>query len=617
VGGAATAVSRDPVVRALTWLGAQGEHFSPPGTLSTTTAKPAVELGIMLGCLTRPERTTGEASSPAVAELVGLMEAIGQRPDVRSRPVGGTADVLLHAVICGVLERAGRPAAHHRNMVRRALAAGIVDHADRLPYHMMEERLILEWGGFAHDLPNMPELAARSMLSRRLRALRLTARTAYQLTHDVMFLAGLDPSRGVPADIVDFENLPRVLADLLVSFAGEGHWDLLGELLLCWDCLRLPHDRLYYQAWALLLAQQAADGSFPGPPPPRGADPDPARGAARFGHRYHTTLVAVLALDGRTRRAADAGRDRGVCGLRPRPERARAATTDRVAAVRRDAEWLVGLLERTGATAPAVASGVLVGTWLCAAVDPEIASSVPIVAGCVADLLGGAERFETAPPGLILTAHALLRRTRHDVPGMAMFVEQVSAVLAARPPISAAADLALCEKRVLLHRLGLAAPPLLLAPAQARSIVDGLTLRPTAEQLTAAVLAAESSTGHGTVDTGADGDPSTVLERHAVRRFRSGELATGCFLVRAAHHLRPVAADRAEEFADHLLLQQRPDGGYGDLLGVREHAVDLDLDLRLHLPTTLTCLWTLAELYTDFRLYRSVGATAGAAFAAL
>jgi hypothetical protein len=298
--------------RALTWLGSQGHHFSPRGTLSIKTAKPAVELGLLLYALARPGASLVEASDPAVIDLVDLIEAIGQRPDVRLSPPASTVDVLLHAVICGVLSWAGRPAPYHRRVVRTALRAGIVDNADRLPYHMMEERLLLEWAGFAPELPPLNDLAARSMLSRRLCALRLTEQTAYQFTHDIMFLAALDPNTGIPGNVlVDVVRLYRVLADLLVSFAAESHWDLLGELLLCWDCLRLPQDPHYESAWALLLSQQAVDGSFPGPPPPRRAKPEPDEETARFGHRYHTTLVAVLALNGRVRRGAN------VCGTRP------------------------------------------------------------------------------------------------------------------------------------------------------------------------------------------------------------------------------------------------------------------------------------------------------------
>jgi len=250
---------------------------------------------------------------------------------------------------------------------------------------------------------------------------------------------------------------------------------------------------------------------------------------------------------------------------------------------------------------------VLVGTWLCAAVDPLVAPTIPVMAQRVAELLDGAARYETAPPALTLTAHALLHRSGLIVPGLARFVDQVRAVLAAEPPRSAAMDVTRCEKRILLHQLGLADSPPLMTPAMARSTIVGMTLQPDPEQRTDAVLAAESATGHGTVAS--DDEPSAaVLERHAVHQYRSGDLAAGCALVRAAHHLRPLATERAGEFIDHLLLNRRSGGGYGYLPAIGDHSADLDLDLdvRLHLPTTLTCLWTVAELNSDFRLYRSL-----------
>jgi hypothetical protein len=600
----------DAAPRALLWLAEQRAYFSPLRTLTPKAAKPAAELGLLLGRLLD---STALPADPAVRALVDLLETIGRRPDVRSRPVRCVADALLHAAIGGVLERAGRPAREHREVVRRAVAAGVFDHADRMAYHVLEERLLLEWAGVAHDLPPAGELAASSMLARRLSALRLAERTTYQLTHDVMFLCGLDPARGLPPGSVDVANLGTVLADLLVSFAAERHWDLLGELLICWDSLHLPQNGLYRQAFAELLAQQAPDGSFAGPPPPGNPDHDPAEEAARFAHRYHTTLVAVLALDVAARRSAVAhpveppAPDVEAASPANPPVRTalHACAVDRTA-VRRDAAWLASLLARPGAARPAVAGGALVGTRLCAALDGELA--VADVAERVADLLDATTGVASAPPALTLAAFALLRHDGHAPAAPAAFVEQAAAVLAARPPASAAADLLLCEKRILLHRLGLAAPPMLLPAARAHEIVDGLPLRPSSEHLATAVLAAESATGHGTVP-GDDPAASAVLARHAIHQLRLGDLGAGCATLRAAHHLHPLPAGRVAEVTDHLLLQQGPDGGYGHVPAPDDpalHGVDLDLDFRL--PTTLTCLWTLAELHSDFRLYASIRA---------
>ena len=541
---------------------------------------------------------------PLVARLADLVGTIGRRSDIRYRPIRCSADVLLHALILAVLDRSGHQGEEHRTVIENAVRTGILDNVERLPHHVMEESLLFDWAGIDAGLPSWQEIAAQSMLSRRLSAVAFDERATYHLTHDIMFLSRLDPAVPVPDDAVDRGNLGRLLADLLVSFVAESHWDLVGELLLSWDCLGLPRDSLYFRCWDLFLSTQSVDGSFPGPPAPRGDPPDAKESAAgRFHHRYHTTLVAVLALHGRARRPA-------VDSLMLAAERRAdgGASTERLTrAVRRDALWMESLLERSGASDAAVACGVLVGVWLCATVDPVARERMPHIARRVSGLLRNEQHFETAPAALTLAAHALLRRHELDIPALDQHVELIGSVLTAAPADDAADDLLLCEKRVLAHRIGLTGPPPRLTADRARSIIDRAQVRPEPGALATAVLAAESATAYGTI-TSHDRSSAVVLRRHAVHQFRSGDVAAGCSTARAAHHLSPVTSAPTNEFVNWILLQQLPNGGYARSLGITEELAGMDVDLQLRLPTTLACLWTIIELSTDFRLYRSMGA---------
>jgi hypothetical protein len=186
-----------------------------------------------------------------------------------------------------------------RALIQRALDNGFDQFIERPPYRLLELRMCLDWLGLEHDGPSWASLLERSTLARLPSALHIRVDDMYALTHVLMFATrvGLElPFRLTPGQVARLEPL---LSDLIVAMCQEGHWDLLGELLICWDCLHLPHSLIVRRAWEALLRMQADDGSFP----PTGArddhDADPAVSDAarrqRVTLRYHTTLVAVIA----------------------------------------------------------------------------------------------------------------------------------------------------------------------------------------------------------------------------------------------------------------------------------------------------------------------------------
>jgi hypothetical protein len=89
----------------------------------------------------------------------------------------------------------------------------------------------------------------------------------------------------------------------LVVTCQERNWDLLGELLLCWDCMGFEPSSLTTAAWASFLDAFQADGAVlprplkvnDGESEPGGTVDTHVDKASDFDFVYHTTLVAALA----------------------------------------------------------------------------------------------------------------------------------------------------------------------------------------------------------------------------------------------------------------------------------------------------------------------------------
>ena len=594
----------DSLAKALGWLDANAAHFAWGETQTAEGGKHALELGIALHALARPGGALASPAHELPRALYDIFSAIAERDDVRLSPPRSMQRVLLQAMLDSLLRDAGRHSPIGLEPSRAALRAGVGAHEELAAYLRMEEQMFLDWAGLDHDLPSPAALAAQSMLARRLSALRLNEAGAYQLTHDIMFLGELDPAhpaygttpldRASSDSVTDTTPPRQVLADLMIVFVGEPHWDLLGELLLCWDCLDLPDDATVHACRAAFLAAQDADGSTPAdgrqPAEPEVAEtPD-----QRFRRRYHTTLVRALMHDGQARRAAASRAS--APSHRTSPAGARPLFD-----AGRDLDWLTGQLDRAGAGAAAAICGLIVGARLCAALEPDLAAEARSLRSRAAERLDAVAEFRNAPPALLLVAFAALREDGWTAPGLERYVDQVVQVLGGVASSDPHADLAFHEKRWLLHRLGLGPEPPPLVGVEACRMIADLGVQPTDEALQSAILAAESASRYGLSPCERSGDAAEVLARHAVRLLRRDDLVRGGAAIRAAHHLSPLAASRRDEILLDLLLRQGPSGGYGHLV-TAEH-LPFDRDLQLHLPNTLAVLSAMAELGPGLNVY--------------
>lgn len=117
----------------------------------------------------------------------------------------------------------------------------------------------------------------------------------YAITHAIFFLTdfGKHPDR-LPSGVRS--HFATEYDNLLFFFASRGHWDLLGEILLCGIYLDLNAGALSSAFLQLLLSIQEADGSFVCDIGTTADKDDEDKGDPwrEFLNRYHTTLVVLL-----------------------------------------------------------------------------------------------------------------------------------------------------------------------------------------------------------------------------------------------------------------------------------------------------------------------------------
>ena len=293
------------VDRALGWVARNLNEFDPLATdrrFDIPRMKRFTEMALMLSVYIG---ATGDTSRPAIRGPIELLAASLEEPRFFDWAMRSPAAMLQHLHLYTAYRTAVGESPAQRTLILRALDNGFDRFVERPPYRLMEFRMCMEWLELPDRGPSWCELLDRSTAASLPAALHLRVDDLYALTHVVMFATriGLEPpDRFTPEQIARFEPL---LSDLIIAMCQEGHWDLLGELLMCWDCLHLPSTPIVRRAWAAFVRMQAADGSLPPTSARDDHDADPATDEGRkqrVALRYHTTLVAIIAGSIRQRR---------------------------------------------------------------------------------------------------------------------------------------------------------------------------------------------------------------------------------------------------------------------------------------------------------------------------
>jgi hypothetical protein len=298
------------VLMALGWVFSRLESFSPfdEDVYDPSRMKKFSEFALMLAVYVG---LTGNRESGGVRRGIELVQDACGRADFSDWTMRAPAAIVNYAELCAVIIELGGDAQDLRLKVQSAVDAAAVSHIERVPYRLLEMRVALDWAGIKHSLPSARDLYSDTILGRPLLTPMLASEGIYAITHVILFGSrfGLTQS-SLPASLQP-GRIRAVLCDLLVVTCQESNWDLLGELLLCWDCMGFEPSPLTSAAWASFLGAFRADGSVPPHPlnvkpktPPSGTTDSSEDGVSDFGTVYHTTLVAILAGSVRLSRSA-------------------------------------------------------------------------------------------------------------------------------------------------------------------------------------------------------------------------------------------------------------------------------------------------------------------------
>jgi len=295
--------------QALTWIDRHLSDFDPfrgGRAFETNNGQRVGELALLLQAYVM---LTGDRQSRRVQRIAALLKSIQHNREFSDRPLRSQVDFVLVTLVYSALRAVGEENLRQREVLERLLRLNYVMHTERLPYRLMEVVCCVEWAGLRHSLPSMTSLYGRTILAEIPCPLYLHDDDIYAITHVLMYFFALGTRTGVALPTRQRKRLNKTLSTLMVMACQDHHWDLLAELLLCWDCLENDASVIYERGWTTLLAIQSNNGSLPGPEwaqklheatRPKGPAPDPD--FLRFSHYYHTTLVSCVAALARLRR---------------------------------------------------------------------------------------------------------------------------------------------------------------------------------------------------------------------------------------------------------------------------------------------------------------------------
>jgi hypothetical protein len=171
---------------------------------------------------------------------------------------------------------------------------------------------------------------------------------AYSITHTIFYLTDFG-NRPLPFDDYEKTRIKEIVEALLIHYWRTSYWDLVGELLINLECLKMTNSICYTGSSNAFQRAWLEDGAVPPHPIESEADSGDATSndkrsdaaVASFWRHYHTTLVGALycALTISLQQSDGANTQETAAVAGDRPVKGRLASRIRTAS-RRAQRWL-------------------------------------------------------------------------------------------------------------------------------------------------------------------------------------------------------------------------------------------------------------------------------------
>ncbi len=285
----------------LSWLTRNLHRFAPwqDGRPADARLKAFAELSILYAYL---EQWQGQPFAAALslaktlpawrAFLTGQCEHRPYAEMARKHPAQAYAFLLPYLM----LRATGYRSPYHEDTFERLRHWGYPEATEAVPYRQLERRYILWKSGYLPHEPSWLRLYRDTVLARSRSPVHLDQDAAYSVTHTLFYLTDMG-NRPAPFEAREVDRVTGLVECLLVHYWRLAHWDLVGELLVCLNCLHKWDSDLDAQAAKGFLRAWRSDGAVPAER--RAAEETRAAcGAGQeeraFRECYHTTLVGVF-----------------------------------------------------------------------------------------------------------------------------------------------------------------------------------------------------------------------------------------------------------------------------------------------------------------------------------
>lgn len=636
------------VANALQWVVDNLDEFHPfksDRSFEIRHGQKITELATMLYSYIK---LTGDTHSDGVQKILELLKQVQSDRRFSDRLLRSPAEFILYCDIYTVLRLLGYDNLEQRELLQKLINIGFLDSLERVPHRMMDVRLTLENADLQHSWPSLEEMYKTSILSAIPCALHLEESAIYALTHVIFFLYGFGTRKNVSIPCKDLVGLRHTLSMLLAIACQEHHWDLLGELLLCWDCIELEPNLVYEEAWKTFLEQQQTNGAIPGPEKAliindRDRQYDLQKLPIEkvdltiteerelyFAHHYHTTMIGIIAGCVRLNRlnpqsstgTIDKYIDESAKNfITVVSKDSTSEISDSKVHFERARYWLEKLLETVRGDIgiePATFCRILLGYWICDNILSTPNSKFGDISQQVYQELMVRDRdnhknFSDIPALLELIATILLFSQNLCVPSLQNFFCQVAKVV--QKKLTHSARISLYEKQLLFDVLGF--PSLPSNPIHFSSVFESIrsfSLASDPNCVKQFLLQLNALTRYGTQPIASQAcspDFQEMLAGLATHFLRQYDFLMGGQVLRTMSYLGANDRSDFKDCVDFLKLHQRSDGSFG-FFGLEEAELkskgksNLAIETELYLPISVSCLWTLGETSSGWRFYQAI-----------